>query len=242
MTLVGIGTRSTDGAVTLAMKSALERATLCRALAVVFRPPTPTLSTELRALASALPKELAARFEGLAEVADQTGGHMDDLYHRTLGAGGGAPGAESDHLPWRTMGGKGALLGDVAAFYAAFAFDPTAELRDSPDNLALELSFLGWLHLKTAHALHAGRTEEVEVTEAAVAKFTEEHLATWLDRFVERLEERAPDTFYGIAARVLATVLSFEPKSSAPPRGAPDQLAFAGVPLDDAAGAPHEVE
>ena len=232
--LVKLG--GTGGGV-LRVRRALARGSLCRALAVAFRPPTATLAEELRGLAEPLPKDEGDRLRRLAE---RVGPELACEYHRLLGPGGGCPIAESDYFPERMMGGKGALLGDAAAFYAAFRFDPAAELRASPDHLAIELSFLGWLHLKVAHALHAGLTEEAAITEDAVAKFAFEHVDPWIERFSEKLEGVAGDGFYGEAARALrASWTPVEVPPGHPPLG-PDLLAFAGIPEVAAAveGAP----
>ncbi|MCK6545723.1 hemerythrin domain-containing protein [Myxococcota bacterium] len=240
-----IGRRSAESRATLDLKRALERATLCRALSRALALPSRDLAAELVGLAAALGGEEAARLRHLAACASTEPGtpELETVWHRTLGAGGACRAAESDYQPWRTIGGKGAILGDVAAFYSAFAFDPTVELRESPDNVAVQLSFLGWLHLKEAYALEHGLAEEVEICRQAAERFTDDHLAPWLEVFTEKLEEVGGDGFYGEVARVLRASLTFEKKPEPRgPSGAPDDVAFAGVPLDDGAGAPLEPE
>lgn len=245
MGLVEIGTRSAESRAALDLKRALERATLCRALSRALALPTRELPAELVGLAAALAGEEAARLHRLAALATPEPGaaELETTWHRILGAGGACRAAESDYQPWRTIGGKGAILGDAAAFYTAFSFDPTLEFRESPDNVAIELSFLGWLHLKEAYALERGLTDEIEICRQASERFTDEHLAPWLEVFTEKLEEVGGESFYGEVARVLRASLTFEKKPEPRgPRGAPDGVAFAGVPLDDASGAPHEAE
>ena len=106
--------------------------------------------------------------------------------------------------PWRAA--KGGLLGDVAAFYRAFGFDPSLELAESPDHVALETSFAAWLCLKEAYARSERRTEAAEVCAAALAAFRREHLEPLLAGLCSCLAERAAGTLYGDLAAVVASV------------------------------------
>jgi TorA maturation chaperone TorD/hemerythrin-like domain-containing protein len=233
MNLVTIGGNKRSESAGSEMKNALARASLCRALSLAFRLPGPDLARQLKELADTIGGEEGARIRALPELEQQ--------FHRVLGAGGVCPANESDHLPWRTVGGKGAILGDVAAFYEAFRFDPTKEHRESPDHLAIELSFLGWLSFQEAYAIHGDRREERALCRSAIEKFTEEHLATWLERFTGRMAAVAEEGFYRAASELLARYVQWMPAASAP-RAAPDDIALSGVPLDDCAGAPIAAE
>lgn len=235
MSLVNIGNLEPARQSRILERAALASASLCRALSLAFRAPGEDLAAELRALAASLAEPERGRVLALAERV--TPDHEVD-YHRVLGAGGSCPCAESDHLPWRTIGGKGAILGDVAAYYRAFAYHPEVEERDSPDRLSIELGFLGWLHLKEAFALSEGRAADARVCRDARESFTEEHLATWVDVLVDRLEASEGETFFGEAARVLRASLAFEPRAPVSPARGPDAVAFHGVPLDELSGAP----
>lgn len=217
------------------LEEALAQASLCRALAAAFRPPTEALAGELSGLAALIPGDAGVQIRALA---DQVSEDLEPLYHRIFGAGGACPACESDHLPWRTVGGKGALLGDVTGFYRAFAFNPGAEIAESPDHLSIELSFAGWLWMKEANALHEGRTEEAELCRKASVSFADEHFAPWLERFCGRALEVADGTFYGEAVRALAE--RFEAPSQGAPEtsGGPDAVALSGLPIDDLSGAP----
>lgn len=210
------------------VQESLTRATLCRTLAVALRAPKPGHVEELSALAEALPRDTREPFLALAKLA---GPDLESEHHRLLGAGGSCPPAESDHLPWRTLGGKGPILGDVAAFYRAFAFEPDREQRESPDHVAVELSFLGWMHLRAAHARHEGLAGEAEIVEQAINTFMTEHAATWLGVLATRLEEKSGGGYYAAAAKLLRDVVGEAPEA---PRkwAAPDNAAFAGVMID----------
>lgn len=174
-------------------RDALERASLCRFLSLLFQPPQPGWRDELLHLADRLPAALAADAQALAAASS------DDIaeYHRALGAGACAD-CESDYEP-STLAGKGPLIGDVAGFYRAFAFEP--EIKLAPDHLSVELGFLGYLALKEAYATHRISPDHAERCRDAAGKFAAEHLAQWLPTFLARLETFSPDGFYGGAVK-----------------------------------------
>lgn len=182
----------------------LREASLYRLLSVLFRPPTLGLASEIAALAASaglipaggIPADVVSRLASLP------GPDLDDEYHRTLGAAGPCPCGESDFTA-ATLAGKGGLIGDVAAFYKAFSFDPAAEVQESPDHVAIELSFLGWLRLKEAYALWSGREDEAALCRDAADKFTRDHLGAFLAAFLDRLDATArPDGFYATVSRL----------------------------------------
>ncbi len=190
----------------------LADASLLRGLSVALRPPSPDLPRRLVALAGGLPEEAASALESLAAL---TTPDLESHYHATLGPAGVCPPGESDYSMCAAMS-RGTLLGDVCAFYAAFAFDPSRELHDAPDHVALELAFGSYLLAKTAYALHAGRLEHAHLAFEAWLSFRADHLDPWLGVLCDRLEERAPCDFYRVAGRLLrhALVVNAEPEQA----------------------------
>lgn len=80
---------------------------------------------------------------------------IEAVYHRLLGSGGTVSPYESEYYPagQEGMREKGVVLGDVAAFYKAFAFEHSKELLEVPDHIAVELGFMSYLKLKETYAL-----------------------------------------------------------------------------------------
>lgn len=148
----------------------LRRAARLRLLAVVFECPREGWQEQLDALA----KECGvADLLQMAERAREEA--SPELYHTTFGPGGPAAPREVSYagaiLP-------GALLGDLQAFYDAFAYRPTID--EPPDHVAVELGFLSYLHLKTAYAASRDDREQAEITADAAKRFAASHLASIL--------------------------------------------------------------
>lgn len=175
----------------------LERATLFRFLSLLFQPPREGRSEELSALAAGLPGSLRLEGEKLARLF--TGGAEDD-YHRLFGGAGACRDCESDFE--RPSLGTKEVAADAAGFYRAFRFQGVREVPAPPDNVATELSFLGYLSLKAAYARGEGMGEEEAMCLDAGGKFVREHLGRWLDPFLDRVVEATKgEGFFGEAAR-----------------------------------------
>lgn len=180
----------------------LQRAATYQFLALLFLPPTAEVLEELPVLAGALPDELRADGQALTAHA---GPEVEHEYHALLGGSGRCRDCESDYQV-NSLGGKGPLIADVAAFYRAFHFS-AEELRLAPDHIAVELDFLGYLAMKTAYARHAGLADEREICEAAATSFLRDHLAHFAPQFLAQLDSTAGDRFHGHAARFAARAL-----------------------------------
>ena len=145
----------------------LRRAARWRLLALSFECPRQDWQEQLDALAAECGEsdlqELARRAREEASP---------ELYHTTFGPGGPAAPREVSYagpiLP-------GLLLADLQAFYDAFAYRPT--VAEPPDHVAVELSFLSYLHLKAAYALAREDDDEAAVAAETAKRFAETHLA-----------------------------------------------------------------
>ena len=179
----------------------LERAASYRFLSLLFVPPSAEVGAELRALAPSVHPALS---EDAALAGERTDRSLEGLYHRVLGPSGQVPDTECAYDDNGGVG-RGVLIGDVAGFYAAFAYAPAAP--GTADHIASELGFLGWLAMKLAYAHHAGLTEEVEITESARAAFLRDHAGRWMLPFLERLAAVADGTHYEALATLAARSL-----------------------------------
>lgn len=172
----------------------LARSALFRFLSLAFQVPRPERAAGMRALADTLPPDLAG---AAREVATRAGEDIEPAYHRILGPGGPAGACETDIIPF--SGGKGPVLADIAGFYRAFRFDPSREVAESPDHIAIELSFVAYLGLKEAYAVLRGAEEEAAIVREAASRFLEDHLGRWAAPLAERIEGAgAPRFFVGV--------------------------------------------
>lgn len=203
-----------------AIQDALSDASLLRALSFLYRAPSDATLQTTMDLASSLPREISAPLVALVQRARRDPGGLADLHHRTFTPAGPCPTGESDYVASH-LGAKGGLLGDVAAFYVAFGFDPATELAESPDHVALELTFAAWLRLREAYALADARTEAATICARAQAAFRRDHIGPFLQAFCACLVERAGGTYYGDLATATLALLPEAHESDPRHRRAP---------------------
>ncbi len=172
----------------------LERAACWRCASTLFRFPTADGLAELRVLLPMLPDEARDAGAALIDVPLDT---WESEFHRVLGPGG-LPSCESS-FDRAALAGRGPLLAAIGGFYEAFAYEPDAQTREVPDNIAVELDFLAYLAFKGAFAADAQRTEELEVTTHAYDAFLRDHLGFWIAPFLESLAATDSEV-YGAAA------------------------------------------
>jgi nitrate reductase assembly molybdenum cofactor insertion protein NarJ len=89
---------------------------------------------------------------------------------------------------------KGAILGDVAGFYAAFGWRHDPSRGERPDHLLCQLEFVAAL---LAMAGGATTTEQSTVTAEALAQFARVHMHDWLPSFAWQLCEASPLDYFG---------------------------------------------
>jgi TorA maturation chaperone TorD len=173
----------------------LEAASRWRLLSLFFQLPTPETRRELRHLSSSTPQDLAALAGEWASVSQKLAAAE---FHRVLGAGG-IPAVESSYDP-NALAGRGPLLADIAGFHEAFAYRPDRPPAEVPDHIAVQLDFLSYLAFKAAFALHEGQEENAGIAAGAYRNFMEQHVATWVSAFREKLERSGSAFFIRAAA------------------------------------------
>jgi nitrate reductase assembly molybdenum cofactor insertion protein NarJ len=146
----------------------LRRAAEWRLLALALECPSESWQAELDHLAAEVDDASLRQLpqQARAEAAPE-------LYHSLFGPGGPAPPREISYA--RSLQ-PGQAIADIQAFYDAFAYQPA--LDEPPDHIAVELGFLGYLHLKAAYALSRGDAEQAATAAEAVAGFTARHVST----------------------------------------------------------------
>ena len=105
---------------------------------------------------------------------------------------------------------------DVRNWYEKEGLDIV--INDAPDHIAMELEFMYYLIVKQ---IEANSDANPQITQSYLEKqhlFLQRHLARWLPKFVENVQENAQTKFYGklarltniLAQRDLDTCLSFD--------------------------------
>jgi TorA maturation chaperone TorD len=96
---------------------------------------------------------------------------------------------------------KGAVIGDICGFYAAFGLTPRNDSTEKPDHISHELEFVAALLVMLARAIDAGEDEAAAVTRDALISFAEDHPGQWIPAFTQRLTSATGlVVFAGLAA------------------------------------------
>lgn len=133
---------------------------------------------------------------------------------------------------------KGAILGDLAGFYAAFGWKANPDSGERPDHLVTQLEFLGML---LAMAAQCSNAEQESIVEDALAEYAKTHMHDWLPSVCVQMVETTHIAYYGAVAQWL-TVLWMEltsqhdwpidqvPPPVQPPRVDPEDPYECGAP------------
>lgn len=184
-------------------RESLATGAIWRFFSLLFRYPTEDVISSANGLLDELPADLRLRagpiIDGLRKSDAQ------DAYHILLGSAGSVSPYESDYYAAGREGlrEKGAVLGDVAAFYKAFEFDFKKELLEAPDHVAIELAYVSFLKLKQAYALMHGDEEALGICRKAEASFLNDHLLVWIPDFVEKIADTPSHPSYKKTAYLL---------------------------------------
>ena len=148
--------------------SLLREAAEWRLIGVLFECPREDWQAQVVAMA----KEVSdADLKAAAEAARGEAG--EGLYHTIFGPGGPAAPREVSH---RETLQPGYLLGELAAYYRAFAYQPAT--LEPPDHVAIETGFVAYLRLKQAYAEFRGDANQASIVHEAAVRFLAEHINT----------------------------------------------------------------
>jgi TorA maturation chaperone TorD len=139
----------------------------------------------------------------------QSAGELNLLYEQTFGLLGGSkcPPYETEYVPSKFTFQRSNMLADVAGYYRAFGLTTSTTHPDRPDHLAVQCEFLAQLlELQSK----ARSQDEVEVCEAALRRFLQEHVVWWAPAFAKLLWRQDPSGFYGAVGQFLAALVAAE--------------------------------
>lgn len=170
----------------------LEEARRWRVLGLLFERPHGTWWVELGLLCE------EGMEPALLEATREARSALEGDYLAALGPGGLVSPREAAHRP---LADPGKLLAELRAAYAAFHYSPSVGGLESPDHVAVEAAFVGFLHLKQAYANAMGDDEAASVCERAALRFEAEHLRALAGPLLERLA--SGPLHLALAARVL---------------------------------------
>ncbi len=193
------------------LEAALIRVAIWRVLAQVFDVPNPAWRERLREVARELHDACPDPAYALREPLGGLIANLEDLdpavlemeYHLLFATQMLVTPYESSYH--RT--GRGAVIGDVTAFYTAFGLQLKPE-TGAADSMRNELAFLAWLAIKEAHAIERQLAEPLDVTRKATRDFLADHIGRWAPAFVERLIGVTATPFYHDAANLLIAALN----------------------------------
>jgi nitrate reductase assembly molybdenum cofactor insertion protein NarJ len=173
-------------------KELLTEAAEWRLIGLLFEPPDDDWRREVAELGASVQDPLlreaaeSAQFEG-------DPGH----YHSTFGPGGPASPRE---VTYQQFSLAGSMMSEIRGYYEAFRFVP--ECNESPDHVAMEAGFIGYLRLKEAYARNAGADEHAAVTAEAAGRFLRDHLAILASR-LDRTLAQSGARYLSLAAQTL---------------------------------------
>lgn len=179
------------------------REDLCRFLAACYYEPTADFSEErlfdsMLAAASAIHPDLAehARRLGAAFVAQDVQTLLVD--YTALFIGPGQPSAMPYASFWLTADQSGRHEATMAVlnFYEQGGFDVSADFRELPDHVAVELEFLYLLIFAQNQAQLGGNMADLAAADALHHRFVAEHLNVWLGAFAAAVKSGTEIAFY----------------------------------------------
>ena len=145
----------------------LNQAAEWRLLSLLFECPNPAWQKQVAALAvqAADPALSTAAESALTEASE-------GLYHSTLGPGSPAPARE---VSYHESVQLGYLMSELAAFYEAFAYQPSTS--EVVDHVSVLVGFVAYLRLKEAYALASADPDHAAITAEAARQFIDRHLS-----------------------------------------------------------------
>ncbi|CAN5337580.1 hypothetical protein BH09PLA1_BH09PLA1_00100 [soil metagenome] len=125
------------------------------------------------------------------------------------------PPYETEYCPQTFSVYRSQTLADIAGFYRAFGLEPSRDMPERDDHIALELEFMAYLLAKERRAAD---TEQATICRDAQKRFAREHLAWWVPAFARALEQQSArmdgpqreSIFYALVASALAAFIPIE--------------------------------
>ena len=92
------------------------------------------------------------------------------------------------------------IIGGLNQFYAKINYSVSRDLKDSPEQIGVEFSYMQTLCKKELDALENGLLDEAEKYSGLQQSFLKQHLGRWAGLFAQEMERYAQTDFYrGIA-------------------------------------------
>jgi len=180
----------------------LHEATRWRMLGLLFSCPDPEWREQLAALAASTADDLLRRAVAAAGPQADPG-----TYHTIFGPGGPASPRE---VSYRRASFSGRFLAELRDVYAAFAYDASST-GETPDHVATQADFVGYLRLKEAYARGRGEEEQADLAARTARRIIDDHLAWIAEPLAGTLQS------LGVEYLALAAQALYERVGPAPP-------------------------
>ncbi len=105
---------------------------------------------------------------------------------------------------------RSAELAELATLYAAFGLQISAERRDLPDHISMQLEFAAVLLAKEVYAAAQGWAEQSATARHARTLLLREHLAEWVPQFRQRLAAHHRIDFYPAVGALVGSLIELE--------------------------------
>jgi DMSO reductase family type II enzyme chaperone len=131
-----------------------------------------------------------------------------EIEYNRLFVGPGRPQAPPYESVYRDPRGlvMGPTARDVERRYAEAGLALALDHHDLPDHVATELGFMAYLAMQEAEA----RGEEALAWLDTQRAFLQDHLAAWLPRFCQRVQEASQHPFYAALAEMTVAFVSLD--------------------------------
>ena len=83
---------------------------------------------------------------------------------------------------------------DVRNWYEKEGLDVV--IKDAPDHIAMELEFMYYLAVKQNQATEKGNIQDIQLCQQKQKSFLNSHLAKWLPKFAEKVQNNSQIEFY----------------------------------------------
>lgn len=193
------------------------RQDLCRYLAACYYQPGPEFAEEkvfdsMLAAATRIHADLAAHARRLGEEFAREG--MENLLmdYTRLFLGPTHTLARPYGSVW--LEGENVVMGEstmaVQELYGEGGFDMSADFREVPDHIAVELEFLYLLIYRENEAHRNGDTEALQAKAALRKRFLDEHLGRWVGPFTAAVRAGAQSSYYRNLAELTGRFIDLE--------------------------------